>query len=191
MTQAAPPGVQPSPRFPKKQLRDMVEAISGVQAQWVTDRQAHWGQDSTREQARIIVGMQAYRSVGHDERRIQYDAQTGGNDFFAVGVRQFTMTLRAESLDPNLEAFDLLERVRFRLRGQIARSYMVPILSLRDVQPIVMLPAASSGGRSMSVGTMDVRFNLMVGADPMDPNEHDIIETVNAAEGGVIPGTLT
>jgi hypothetical protein len=171
--------VLPSPRLPKDKLELLIRTISGVQCVWSTSRRPHLGQRPGTEQAWIFLSAQSLIGVGVDELRQVFNPVTGQNDSITVGQRQCTLVLRAESLDPSLQAFDLLERVRFRLRGATARALMVPTISLRDIQATRVLPDAKvdMGGteRALLCATMDVRLNFVVAADQLDPGEGDYI----------------
>lgn len=186
MTQPLP-NVQPSPRAPKAALIALIAKLSGVQTLWRTDKvPAIPGMGPGLEHARIFLRVTSYGSIGTDELRQRYNAVTNANDNVLVGQRQFTLSVRAESLDANLEAYDLCERVRFRLRTEVARGIFSPaFLSLRDVQPIAPFEQRVDS-RTMRVATMDIRWNLVVFEDPLDPGEGNWIQTVDG--GGPIPG---
>lgn len=188
--------VQPSPRLLRDQLLLILRTISKVQCVWATRKQPHLGQQDpeiSNERAWIKASLQSWQSIGIDEQRQQYNPVTDQNDTLVVGQRRFTLVVRAESNDPKLEAFDLCERVRFRFRSQTARALMVPVLALIDFGPIVTHQAfADVGGtkREMLAATLDVRMAGVVADDPLDPGEGGYIATVDAATGGLIPGTL-
>lgn len=171
MTQPAPPPprVLPSPRLPKALLLQLITTISGVQVVWVTDkRPGILGQQAGKEHAWITLALQSWKNEGVDELRYVFNPATQNNDAMTIGQRSFTLVCKAYSLDPNLEAFDLLERVRFRLRSGTARSIMVPVLALRDIQPIATFPEslaqAGQAARTLLAAQMDVRMLCVVGA---------------------------
>ena len=100
-----------------------------------------------------------------------------------MGQRAFTVPVQAFSIDETLEAYDLCERIRFRLRTQTARALMVPTLALQDLQPIVQ-PApeqlqVAAGGPAHIVlrATMDVRMLCCIGDGPNDAGGGGIIES--------------
>jgi hypothetical protein len=188
-----PPPVLPSPRLPKAVLLELLEKISGVQSVWKTDQRPHLGQRPLTEHSWTLLGVQSYQSVGVDELRQVYDPPPiDANNTILVGQRQFTLVVECYSLDANLEAFDLAERVRFRLRSQVARGIFSPAgLSLRDIQPAVTVARTVDAGqskRALLASIVDVRWNLVVYADPLDPGEDDYIQTVDTAN--VVPGTF-
>jgi hypothetical protein len=176
--------VVPSPRLPKEQLIKLFKAISGVSVAWNTRRRPLLGHAPNNEPAWLLIGLQAWREVGVDELRYQWNPVTNANDVIIVGQRQFTVDVKAFSLSEKLEAFDLCERVRFRLRTAFARALMIPILSLRDIQPIQQPPAmeATPGGHIVLRADMDVRMNCVVGADPNDPGEGNVIESAEVED---------
>jgi hypothetical protein len=183
--------VTPSPRLPKPLLLQILQQISGVQCVWRSAQRPHLGQQPGTEHAWIVASAQSWRAVGVDELRQVYNATTNALDNMTVGQRLFTLTLRAESLDANLDALDLLERVRFRLRSATARNLMVPTLALVDFQAIQTLPdqVATAGGvaRALKVAHLDVRMACVVAADQGDPGEGGFIQSAtlpNPVAGG-------
>jgi hypothetical protein len=199
VTQPVPAQVLPSPRFPKANLIQTIAAITNVQVFWRTDPNPYAGQAALSEHAWVRLFIQSTASVGVDELRQSWDATANQNDSVQVGQRQFTLVVRAESYDETLEAYDLCERVRFRIRTQTARAIWAAdgTLSLRDIQPTVVLPdqVEDVGGieRTLLVASMDVRWNWVAVADPLDPSEGNWIEYVDGSncEPGspIIPGT--
>lgn len=190
MTQPATT-VQPSPQLPRELFLELFRTISAVQCFWFSrKRPPVAGQRPNTENAWIDLTLTTAGSYGVDELRQQYNAQKDRNDNLLVGQRNCTIQVKARSFLADLEGYDLCERVRFRLRTQVARAIMVPVVSLRDIQPTIILPDEKSGDgtRLLSVAVMDVRFNYVVAADPNDPGEGDYIKSVNG--GGNIPGTL-
>jgi hypothetical protein len=185
--------ITPSPRFPLETLLTLVRTLSGVQAVWTTRKRGFLGLRPGTEKAWIVVSAQSYLSIGVDELRTQYDPARGENALLLRGQRSVTLVLRAMSETQTLQAFDLLERVRFRMRTQVARAIMVPLIALKDFGPIVTLDdeTTTTGGveRRVLVATMDIRLLYVVGAAPGDPDEGAFIGSTNG--GGVIPGTLT
>ena len=177
----APP-VSPSPRFPKQRLLELVRTLSGVQAVWSTRKRGLEGLRPGTERAWVLVGVQSYVPVGVDELRHEFDPVLNRNAEILIGQRNFTMVLRAQSLTETLEATDLLERVRFRLRTVTARAIMVPLLALRDFGAVISLPDSEYNLGGVIVGqleaTLDVRMACVLAADPMDGGE--FIETVGA-----------
>lgn len=185
---ALPP--TPSPQFPRTQLLTLLETISAVKCRWTTRAYGHLGQPMVGERAWLEVSVLAIARKGIDELRQVYLPSIDQNDNILVGQRVATITLDARSVDPSLEAIDLLERVAFRLRTQTARDLMVPTIALVDIQPITMLPGIVAQNRETMRATMDVRFAYVLGDDPTGPGEGGYIAQVDSASGGVIPGTL-
>ena len=187
--------VIPSPRLPKAKLLTLVKTIAEVQTVWNTGSRGLLGYRPGTERAWILVGMQGWRELGTDELRVEWNAAENRNDEIVMGQRTFTMTLQSFSLDASLEAFDLLERVRFRMRSETARAIMVPTLALKDFKPIQTLPnlEAQAGNVSHIVlrASLDVGMNCVVGTDPNDPGEGHVIESVTVATptvgGNLIP----
>jgi len=143
----------------------------------------------------VAIGLQAWREFGTDELRYSWNEATGQNDEILVGQRSFTVPVQAFSIDPTLEAFDLCERIRFRMRTETARKLMVPTLALRDFQNIVQLPpdqlTVNGIGHIVLRATLDVRMLCVVGAELNDPGGTNIIETTEVPPpvpgGNLIP----
>jgi hypothetical protein len=186
--------VTPSPRFPLERLLTLVRTISGVQAVWSTKKRGFLGLRPGTEMAYLVVSSQSNLGIGVDELRVQYDPARNENAMMLRGQRSVTIVLRAISFTQTLQAFDLLERVRFRMRTKVARDIMVPTIALKDFGPIVNLEdeTQTSGGVSIIAlaATMDMRLLYVVGADPGDAGQGDFIATVNGP-GGEVTGKLT
>jgi hypothetical protein len=180
---ALPPTKGSSPRFPKARLLELLTRISGVEVVWTTYKRGLQGLRPGNEMAWLLAGVQSYMAVGVDETRRKFNATTNRNDVIQVGQRQFTLVLRAQSIDAQIEAFDLLERVRFNFRSKRARALMVPVLGLRDFGPIVDLPESTYNvgevQRAMLEATLDVRMACVLVGDPGDPEEGNWIETAS------------
>lgn len=176
--------VIPSPRLPKERLLRLFRTIAGVSVVWNTRHRGLLGYPTAGETAWLLIGIQAWREVGVDDLRYKWNPATETNDETVVGQRQFTVDVKAFSMSEKLEAFDLCERVRFRLRSQTAREIMIPILSLRDIQPIQQPPAmeATKGGHIVLRADMDVRMNCVVGADPNDAGGGNTIGSAQVAD---------
>jgi hypothetical protein len=186
--------VVPSPRLPKDTLLALFKSLSGVQCYWRSaKRPAMTGLGpQPGERAWIDLQVSAFGAIGVDELRSVFNPARNSNDMIIAGQRAFTVTLKCRSLDPRLEAFDLAERVRFRMRSQHARGFMIPTIALRDMPPTIVLneTVVKIGGvaRALMAANLDVRMLCVVSADPGDPTEGGWIEMVDA--GGLIPGTL-
>jgi hypothetical protein len=185
--------VLPSPRFPKALILELVRTLAEVQCVWTTARRNLQGLRPGTEMAWMICGLQSYVEVGTDELRVAYDPTADRNVESLRGQRNFTLVLRAQSLDARLEAFDLCERVRFRMRTTTARAIMVPILALRDFGPTTTLPDSTYdvGGtqRALLEATLDVRMACVVAADPGDPGNY--IATVDPSASSMVIGPAT
>jgi len=175
--------VVPSPRLPKEQLLTLYRTLAGVQVVWNTGNRPLLGYRPGTERAWVLIGLQSWRELGTDELRYTWNAKENRNDEVLVGQRAFTVPVQAFSIDESLEAYDLCERIRFRLRAQTARALMVPTLALQDLQPIVQ-PApeqlqVAAGGPAHIVlrATMDVRMLCCIGDGPNDAGGGGIIES--------------
>lgn len=177
--------VLPSPRLPRDVLVELVRTLSGVEVNWRTKRRQNPGKAPSKEVAWIDLWAQSYAAVGNDELRAVFDEVNNVRQTVLVGQRTFTLSMVARSLDGTLEAFDLLERVRFRMSTQTARNIFVPAnLSIRNYEAIHTLPDAESDGHAILQATWDMSWNFVVFADPNDPGESAFIETIGVAPVG-------
>jgi hypothetical protein len=169
--------IVPSPRLPKQTLINIVKVCSGVGVVWGTARRPHMGQTAGKENAWIRLSILSYNRVGVDELRTQFDPVNNVTDCILVGQRQFTLNITARSMDPTLEAFDLCERVAYRLRTSTARDLFGDLLSLRDIQPIQVLNDEAADDRIVLAASMDVRWNSTVYTDPNEAGEGQFAES--------------
>ena len=181
---AVPAGpVVPSPRLPRAQLLTLYRTLAGVQVVWNTGNRPLLGYRPGTERAWALLGIQGIQQLGTDELRYTWNAKENRNDEVLVGQRTFTASFQAFSIDAELEAYDLCERVRFRMRTQTARALMVPFLALRDFQNIQQPPPeqmqVAAGGPAHIVlrATMDVRMLAVVGDGPNDAGGGGVIAT--------------
>ena len=178
----------PSPRFPKETMLEALRLASGVQTIWKTDREPAFNQRASQEKARIVVGLTAYSSVFIDEKRVAFNAVTQQNDSIVVARRYFPLGLTAESLDHTIEAFDLLERVRVRLRSERILAMLRPTIALRDIKNIVPLNDVWRDNLNVPTAKMDVRLHCCLTFTNQDPYEGDWIATVaTPTNEGLIP----
>jgi hypothetical protein len=176
MTQPGQLPQLPSPRIPKALLLNVVRLASGVPAAWVTDKWPAFPQDPGFERARIIVSPGAYANVAIDELLLTWNPATNRNDVVTAAHRLLTLSLKAQSLDDTLEAIDLLERVRARLRTERIQTLWRPTVALQDIKPIVPLGNQWADSVAMPTAVMDVRFKLALAFVNLDPYEGDWIE---------------
>jgi hypothetical protein len=192
LTQPAPL-IVPSPRLPKQALLQLVATLSGCQVLWRTDAApAVPGIAPGTERARIWIRVSSFGEIGVDEERELYNVNTGMNELLNIGQRQFTLSCRAEGFTPQsqIEPYDLLERVRFRMRTETAKAIFAPAnLSLRDIQPMISSEMRVDN-RMIPFATMDIRWNWVAIWDPNPDNELEgnWIQTVDV--NNVVPGTL-
>ena len=99
-----------------------------------------------------------------------------------------TTPLRAQSLDPRIESYDLLERVKAGLRSARGKALFPKSVSLAETTSITVLTSTKAGERTLLDATTDIRWNVALGYDPNEQGEGMTIEQVDGGE--VIPGTL-
>ena len=101
--------ILPSPRLPKEQILKLLREISGVEVVWSTGARGLLGYQPSSERAWLLANVQGWRELGTDELRVVWNPARNANDEMLVGQRTFTLALQAFSVDPEIEAFDLLE----------------------------------------------------------------------------------
>jgi hypothetical protein len=192
MTQPGTLPQLPSPTFPKDQMLAALKAASGVQVVWGSSRRPAFNNQPTQEKARIIVRLVALSTVAIDEKRLSFNPVTNGNDSIVVAHRYFTLGLKAESMEHALEASDLLERVRIRLRTERIQTMLRPTIALRDCKNITPLPDVfeKAGNRVILTANMDVRYRCVLTFQNLDPEEANWIETDSDPWGAQAAGSL-
>ena len=187
--------VLPSPRLPKQGLIDIIKFCSGVGVVWGTAKRPHMGQTPGQEHAWIRLSLVSYVHVGgEDELRVIYDPVNDVRVNLLVGQRQFTTQVTARSMDPKLEAFDLCERVLYRLGTRLDNPEMQsvfpqgplgPILSLNTWSGVRVQNEEVADDRIVLAASVDIKWNLVVYADPNQAGEGLLIESATVG-----PGTL-
>lgn len=199
------PNVQPSPRFPLAAVLALYAQLSGVQVTLDSEKQPLKGEAANTERAWIEVDVTSFDQLGTDEMRVQTNAAGSGNVFLLRGERKLFTTLKAKSLDATLSAWSLLERIRFRLRTDLAQGqYQAAGLSvasqgadmrIRHYNEVIKLQGQDS--RKIKVAVMEIKWNWCASAilNPSDQSGGGVIDTVDGGQlpgrVGVIPGTLT
>lgn len=178
--------ILPSPRVPKQGLIDIIKFCSGVGVVWGTAKRPHLGQTPGQEKAWIRLSLVSYVHVGEDELRVIYDPVNDVRVNLLVGQRQFTIQVTARSMDPKLEAFDLCERVLYRLGTRLDNPKMQsvfpqgplgPILSLNTWSGVRVQNEEVADDRVVLVASVDIKWNLVVYADPNQAGEGGFIES--------------
>jgi len=139
--------------------------------------------DDTQIQLNIL----AYRTVGVDETREEYDPVRDELATTLCGLRAFTLSIRADSYDMGEPAYEILERIRRRLRGGAARVVLEETgLALTTLtNPIVDLDVVADN-RPIYSSTWDVGMAFAV-------NEVDVqaLGGGKVAAGVEATGTVT
>lgn len=177
----------PQMRVPKQQFIRIIEAASGVAVVWDTDDAPQIGDEAGSEWAWIQLGMQGPIDIGWDEQRTQLNESTvpPTQDTITIGRRECTLNVMAYSEDPELEAFDLCERIRMGFNTDRVRSFMIPTISLRWCERVVRLPKTKINGRLQLRANLDVQMSYAVGADSGNSGTKNYV-----LDAGVASGTL-
>lgn len=182
-----PSAIVPEPGvFPKRRILKILETcvrplgtFRGVPVVWATDKRDFLGNNPDQESAWIVASMSSNLAIGCEELRTQLNSQTDNREALLVAQRQCTITLRAFSTDADVEAFDLLTRVRFYINTAPVRAFMVPTIALVDYMPIQVYTDKMSEGRSLLAAMMDLRLAYVEAADPMEQGEQGFVENAS------------
>lgn len=174
--------------IPKKALCSLVTSLTGLQAVWITDPWPNLGAQPGGIQAYVVLSATALAKLGIDQYRQQVDAQGHPTASAIVGNRNVTISMRCTSIDPQNEAFDLLDILRSKLWSFTTLKWKaannVAIVRCPSLTP---LPKSTLDNRAASVAVLDVVFALAANVVVTD-DDGATIDTVN--EGGPIAGTI-
>lgn len=197
------PNVQPSPRFPLDELLALYVRLSGVGVTLESRKQPFKGNIPSTERAWIEVDVGNFDAIGDDEMRAMVGAN-GVNTFKLRGERKMSMTLKAKSLDNTLSPWSLLERIRFRLKTDLAANiYRAAGVSLASSTAAMAIrhynetiEVQGEDSRTIRVAVMELKWNWCASA-VLSPTDQDTgeIDTVNGGSPtkkvGEIPIGLT
>ena len=141
--------------IPRAALRDLIGGLSGYACYWEGDAVLN---DTTY----MSLDIMAYRGWGTDEIRQSYDATTDQLRTLLCGIRQFTLVIRADSFVMDEPGYEILERIRTRLRSGAANELMDEEgLALVKMHPIVS-PSYQADNRPVYRSLMDVEMQFAV-----------------------------
>lgn len=166
--------------IPRAPLLDLIAGLSGVRTYWDGD-----GLDYDETYCRLsVVG---YRSFAPDEIREEYDEVNDQILTTVCGTRLFTLSIRVDSYSDTEPGFEILERVRRRLRGGAARQVLeqegIAITVLTN--PVIDLDAVADN-RSVWAATWDVGMAIAVNETDVQP-----LGGGKTATGATVTGTVT
>lgn len=179
---------RPTPRIPRDRIEQIIKYASGVAVAWQTKKRPNLLPQDNKERAFVFLSMQSPKGVGTDEQRTQLDETTNDLDVVIGSHRTCTIVVRAYSWDPEIEAYDLCERIRMGLSRDAVRALMVPTIALVSCEATHILNDEEVSGRVLLAASMDVRLRVVLQTDPQNANGGDWIATVNTTDA--VPGTL-
>ncbi len=103
--------------IPRAAIQDLIGGLSGFACYWDGDAQNY---DTTY----IRLNVMAYRTIGVDEVREEYDSANDQIKTVLCGLRAFTLNIRVDSYSMNEPGYEILERIRRRLRGGAAKQIL-------------------------------------------------------------------
>lgn len=162
--------------IPRAALLDLVRGLTNkTSTQWSSEP------DRYQKGKWFELSILAYGANGVDEIR----RETVGDelDTSVSGVRRFTLSILARSLEAKSFPFDMLEEVRIRLRGSSARAILKrECLALIDFPGQIQNAPWRIDSREGLAAVMDVRFAM---ASTSNENEGagGIIETTTPIVG--------
>lgn len=169
--------------IPIRALKELVGQLARVTTVWDTEPRPNVGAPANGKQAYVVLSLGAYTAKGVDDYRQSYDPVQNKLDTNIAGNRQFVLSVRCNSLDPNLQAHDVLEHVRIRLQTFTARAiYSANNMAYVKTNGITTF-RGTLDNRAMLCAVLDVVFSIAVNHDPGD-DPGDFIEEVDG--GGPI-----
>lgn len=152
---------------------------------------------SDENRAQVLLTLEHVDQLGIDEHRRHVSDGTDGypaGTFVTqeIGNRDFVVNVRAEVYDRAVEAAELVDQVRTRIRAEFVRDQLNALaIALVDVGQTIMLPTTYDN-RVVSVAAADFTFaGIAQWVNTIAPNVGgDYIKEVNDAQNDV-PGTFT
>lgn len=150
--------------IPKEEIRSLVATLSGIPASRV-----YWDGEPERpmlgpvsgKAGKITLNVPARAELGTIEPRYEYDGVTGEQSEEWGAHETLTISIRADNFLGHGEAFDTLEKVRFRIARPTYRTQLrAADLAYIDSPSIVSLDYAVDN-RAISAASLDVRLAHM------------------------------
>jgi hypothetical protein len=138
--------------IPRGAIRELISGIGQIRASWSGDVVAYHGEGDSW----ATLDIMAYQGRGIDQQRQMYDNVRDELSTNSCGNRIFTLVIRVDSYDMELPAYELLEKIRRRLRQGAAMALLRDMgVSLVKFHPIVDLNVIADN-RPVFASTMDV-----------------------------------
>lgn len=141
----------------KTGLMSIIQPLTGLSATSVV-----WDEDpqpmvSDVDRALVTLKLGSYASNGVDEVQSSFD-DVRGYQTVQVGQRNVTLTIRVETYDKSVEASEILERLRIRLRrGSVGTSLNNIRLALQTIDA-TQKANTKYDNRVMNVSIMDIHL---------------------------------
>lgn len=167
--------------IPRDQIADIVKTASGAQS-------VIWQAEALPFEPDNYVELAVLADVpmGRDEYRQSFDEERDAVAYTAVGWRKITLTAKAYSYDARCPAFEILEKLRRRLRMPTASNALLALnVSVASFAASVQLPTTQDN-REVSVHSMDI-IVFFVETETDYSNDGSYIKEVNT--GDSVPGT--
>lgn len=174
--------------IPIEPLKCLVQALTCLDVVWETEPRPLLGAGSDGKRAYIMLSLMAYGSIGVDDYRQTFDEANDKIVSTISGNRLFTISMRCNSLSPELQPFDVLERVRVQLRGvTAAATYAAQNMAFVRTESIVPLRSQKVNNQALLCAVLDVTFSRAANSSATD-DPGDYIAKVNggSASGGPV-----
>lgn len=174
----------------KAGFRAIIAGLTGLSdgaTRWALDPQAFI---SDQDRACVELRVFSITSLGVDEHRRDFGPPGYPSSSYVIteiGNRTLHITIRAETYDKGVEAAEVLDQIRTRIRAEAVRDQLNAInLAFVEAQPATMV-SYQVDERVVSAAIADFTFAGIAQyvSDPDAP----YIETVNTDD--IVPGTLT
>ena len=144
--------------IPRADLKTLISGIGQIAAIWNGEAVPYHGEGDSW----ATMDVMAYRGRGIDQQRQAYDNVRDELSTNSCGIRLFTLTIRIDSYDFELPAYELLEKIRRRLRGGAAMALLQDMgVALVKFFPIIELNVEADN-RPVFASTMDVAMSFAV-----------------------------
>lgn len=176
----------------KEGLRTIIASLTDL-----SDYATSWDLDPERpvgdtDRAKVSLKLMSVHAIGVDEHRRVYNPPgypAGSFVTTEIGNREIRVTVYAECYDATVEAAELLDQIRTRIRADAVTAQLNAInLALEWAEKTVMLPTVHDN-RLVSAAACDFRFGAIASWVSSVTTAGDWIATVDG--NNVIPGTLT
>lgn len=154
--------------IPRDAMAELVGQLAGVSCIWLGDNAPMLGLDGG-PRAWIELGERMVTPIGGDEYRQTPNANNANAlDSVITGRRDMIITIRGKSFERDLQAYELVERVRLGLGSRTAQAFFLR----HNIAPVMTFPTACfrvpDGHTTRLDAAMDWKIGVQVGHEAND-----------------------